>query len=125
MTLHKDTDGSLTLDTMLQLGANIDGGALESKNVLWLFQLFGKGEQKANFGELQAYDRLKANFKTKDELNSFASRIGATLPWNTSLDNISVYRDSQLKDFHRKFQKKVSEMATLGQLILGDKGAVS
>lgn len=124
ITLEKDKNG-VALDSMLRLIADIDGaGGVESKNVGWFGRnLMGKGEQKWNFGELQIYESLKRNCTTKASLDALATRLGATLPWNTHLDEISIQRDTGLNTFRTKLRDRVDEMATLGQLVLNDRGA--
>lgn len=67
-----------------------------------------------------------ANIKTPGDLDALATRIGAQpLPWTTGLDSISIHRDTAVNDFRGKIGQRVSEMASVGQLILGDRGAIA
>lgn len=126
-TLDKGADGKVKLGSMTALIAAGDDNMVESKNVGWFGRnIFSKGEQKFSFGELQIYNRLMANIKTPAELDALAVRIGAQpLPWNTTLDDISIHRDTAINDFRDKMAQRVSEMASVGQLILGERGAVA
>ncbi len=126
-TLDKGPDGKVKLGSMTAIIAAGDDNIVESRNVGWIGRnLLSKGEQKFSFGELQIYNRLMANIKTPAELDALAVRIGAQpLPWNTTLDDISIHRDTAINDFRDKMAQRVSEMATIGQLTLGERGAVA